>query len=307
MQEFHLAEKFLIIVTNDTQNYTRSLDEVFELLWRNGLINSHILIKDENSTWNLNTFSPYQNGCFALSHLKLASFTQSDFSHTMMPSIDRMYPNKLRNFNGCPIYIAVSLVSPFTIFQNTSDGRNQFKGIEIFIVNQISKKYNFTAVYKRSSIDTDNGTVLKNGTVTGNMGLVLKCSLSSVWTFFSFSLKFQGYKRNRQFDGWCFDDDRRAYTCIIAKQLVFTIFDGFHLQRRTCSYEPDDQSHSTVPSILMVYSLFNFIHTHTCDTKNETVVPEMAAFLHQTSERSLSSPEHVGFSFRMTHSQFKHH
>lgn len=172
VHEFHLAEKFLIVVTNDTQNYTRSSDEVFELLWRNGLINSHILIKDENSIWNLNTFSPYRNGCFTLSHLKLASFTQSNFSHTMMPSIGQLYPNKLRNFNGCPVIAAVSLVSPFTIFQNTSDGRNQFKGIEIFIVNHISKTYNFTAVYKRSATDTDNGTVLKNGTVTGNMGLV---------------------------------------------------------------------------------------------------------------------------------------
>lgn len=173
-QEFHLLEKFLIVVVdaNQQQNYTIALGEAFLVLWTNGLMNSHILIKDESNTWTLNTFMPYQSGCQSLSHVKIASFTQNNIRNMLTLEIDQLYRKKLKNFHSCPVYVAISIVSPFTIFRNTSDRGDQYQGIEVSIVNHIAKKFNFTVIYRRSAFDTDNGVVLKNGTVTGNMGLV---------------------------------------------------------------------------------------------------------------------------------------
>lgn len=135
---------------------------------------------------------PYQSGCHSLSHVKIASFTENNIRNKLTLDIDHLYPNKLTNFHKCPVYAAISLVSPFTIFRNTSDRNDQYQGIEVSIVNHIARVFNFTVIYKRPAIDTDNGVVLKNGTATGNMGLVglfyadISNKLNIFWPFSRF-------------------------------------------------------------------------------------------------------------------------
>lgn len=172
MHEYHLSEKFLIIVIELPQNVNSLLNAIFDILWRNSLINSQVLIQDRAAYWSLYTFLPYDDDCFDLSHLKIESFTPFNYTRNMTISMDKLFPIKLKNFNKCPLNVAVSIVDPFTSFHIASKGNVKYKGIDIDILNQISKNLNFVAIYKRTTDGTNFGLIFPNGTVTGNMKLV---------------------------------------------------------------------------------------------------------------------------------------
>lgn len=141
-------------------------------MWRNGLINSHILMQDGIHLWSLYAFMPFQKDCFALSHFRIATFSSYNFTINMTVPMELLYPKKLQNFNKCPLYAAVSIIDPLTIIHNSSDGKIEFHGIDIAIINQISKALNFDIIYERSMDGAGHGIIFPNGTVTGNMQLV---------------------------------------------------------------------------------------------------------------------------------------
>lgn len=164
-------------MTRRTQNITQHLDEVFQILWKNGLIDSHVLIQVEKKSWALYTFLPYQSDCFALTHLKLITFTPFNISGAMTLSFQSLYPQKLKNFHKCPLYVATTIANPFIIFHNTSNGMDRFEGIDVLIIEQISRVLNFTIVYKLPASYLKRGTILKNGTAVGAFGLVYKMKI----------------------------------------------------------------------------------------------------------------------------------
>lgn len=162
----------MIIIAKDSLNNTEVLNDSFQLMWRNGLINSHILMQDGIHLWSLYAFMPFQNDCFALSHFRIATFSSYNFTNNMTVPMELLYPKKLQNFNKCPLYAAVSIIDPLTIIHNSSDGKIEFHGIDIAIINQISKALNFDIIYERSMDGAGHGIIFPNGTVTGNMQLV---------------------------------------------------------------------------------------------------------------------------------------
>lgn len=169
VQEIHLSQRFLIVIEHAVRNTTRTLNDIFAILWRNSLINVHILSQTETDHWTLDTFMPYQGDCFTLDHLRIASFTSFNFTENLTLSMEQLYPEKLKDFNQCPLFIAPSLVDPFVIFRNTSGRRSQLTGIDVCIVSQISKTLNFRMVY---SSPASHGLIFENLTVTGNLNLV---------------------------------------------------------------------------------------------------------------------------------------
>lgn len=172
VHEFHLKQKFLVVVTEDIRySCARNLDKIFEMLWSNGLINAHVLCQDEIHFWSFYTFMPYQRNCINLEHFKLTTFTPSNFTKNMTLTMDELYPKKLGNFNACTLFVAPSLIRPFVMFANTTD-EEKYKGIDIDILTQISKKLNFVIDFKRISDGTGHGVILQNGTVTGSMNQV---------------------------------------------------------------------------------------------------------------------------------------
>lgn len=174
IKDFHLSQKFLIIVNERVENLTESLNGIFGILWTNGLIDSHVLAPDnENAdSWTLYTYLPYQTDCFSLTQIKVATFTPFNSTDNMTLSIDELYPSKLKSFFNCPLYYAPSNAAPFVIFRNDSDGHHVFEGIDISLIQGIAKLLKFSVVYKCPSRGTGHGVVLENGTAFGNMGLV---------------------------------------------------------------------------------------------------------------------------------------
>lgn len=164
----------MIIITDEIwENNTNSLNSIYEVLWENGLITSQVLSRVTAELWSLSTFIPYQSDCFELSELKITSFTSLNYTENMNVSMMQLFPRKLNDFNQCPLHIAVSTVDPLVFAYNTSDGKIQYKGIDINIITQISKMLNFNIIFIRTTDGNNNGVVYSNGTVTGNMKLVI--------------------------------------------------------------------------------------------------------------------------------------
>lgn len=168
----HLSQKFLIVITENKQNIVNTLDEIFAILWANGLIDSHVLIQSDEHIWSFFTYLPYQEDCFKLNHHKLISFTSDNFSKNFPLSLDQLYPKKLKNFKKCPLHVAVSILPPLTIDPNNCDEPTHFRGIDISMMNYISKSLNFTVVFKAPPSGTGHGIVYTNGTATDNLDLV---------------------------------------------------------------------------------------------------------------------------------------
>lgn len=160
----------MIIVNENVSNTTEALAEIFDLLWKNGLVNSHVLTMDSD-VWTLFTFIPYQMDCSTLTQIKMATFTQFNSADNMSLSINELYPPKLKNFFHCPLYYAPSFVAPFAILRNVG-GHEYAEGIDISIIEEIAKLLKLSVVYKYAKVGTGHGLVFDNGTASGNLGLV---------------------------------------------------------------------------------------------------------------------------------------
>lgn len=177
VQETHLTHFFLIAIINEVQNSTEMLNSVFELLWRNSLLNAHVLIQEEPHIWSMFTFMPFQSNCFSLDPLKVATFTPLNFTDDINATLSELLPEKLFDFQDCPLYVAPSLLEPYVFIRKRSDGTSQYKGIDISILKHISKALNFSIIYKRASNASGHGIIFPNGTLTENIGLVSRLTL----------------------------------------------------------------------------------------------------------------------------------
>ncbi|XP_055295215.1 uncharacterized protein LOC129564986 [Sitodiplosis mosellana] len=137
VKDFHLAQRFLLVATEDVHNATESLNTISAVLWNNGLLNSNILIQDKH--WSLNTFLPFQHDCSTMSRLQITTFTPHNFTRNMSSSINELFPQKWRNFNKCPVYIAAAHTKPFVIVHNNSGEDIRIEGIDILLVEHIAK------------------------------------------------------------------------------------------------------------------------------------------------------------------------
>lgn len=172
IEEYHQFDKLLIVITDGVQgSWTSALDHTFQILWENGLINSNVLISGNLQSWSLFTSMPYHIDCSILSYRKLMTLTRSNLTE-MSLSTKQLYPEKLKNFNQCPLNIAASLSEPFVFLRRNSGPNSDPEGIEIEIMTQITKLLNFSVVFENTTDGTNHGFMYSNGIVTGNMELV---------------------------------------------------------------------------------------------------------------------------------------
>ena len=61
VHEFQLSERFIIVVIVDVvENNTKHLNEVFEIVWKNNLLNVNVMIQDQPQFWTHERVMPYQ-------------------------------------------------------------------------------------------------------------------------------------------------------------------------------------------------------------------------------------------------------
>lgn len=172
MQPIHLNEKYLVVLTGSAPNYSSNWNEAIQILWKNSLIDSHVLTQDAPSSWALYIFLPYQNDCITPSRLRIELFTKSNFSNSMNVSISQLYPEKLENFNECPTYVAVTPGKRGNTIDKTIDGRYFYQGFDISLTEEIIKDLNSTLLYNMPFIQSEHGMIVKNITIAENFELV---------------------------------------------------------------------------------------------------------------------------------------
>lgn len=168
LRNYDLSLKYLTVIEHSAKKSNKMLERITEILWKNGLISSHILSEDELGIWTLYTFIPYQTNCIEIAHFRMASFTPLNFTRSMNLSMEQMYPGKLKNFNQCPLYAVAPMSLPF-VKHCSINGSINYSGIDVNIVTQISRKLNFRIIFEYVNF---HGMILSNSTITGGIGLV---------------------------------------------------------------------------------------------------------------------------------------
>lgn len=169
VKEFHLSQKFLIILDDVVLNAKKTLNYLFAILWENGLVNSHILCQNESNFWTLYTFMPYQSNCHQLTLLQMITFTPFNFTDYIPLSFEELYPAKLKNFNQCPLFYAPSTCGPYVYTKNTSDGV-KVDGIDVSYVKEIARQLQLSVVLMLPKEKI--GIIFRNGSATGTFGSV---------------------------------------------------------------------------------------------------------------------------------------
>ena len=159
---------YLIVHTSPIQSYQEQLHEYIRRLRLARVFNAHVVFPVANST-DLHITISKSTSCenFRLEALPLSSsrgFNYDRLNYTIF--------NTLRNFNQCPLSVAVVETEPFVIV-NRSTPVWSVTGIDVDILNMLSKRLNFRYKLVFPPENESRGLIYPNGTVTGAMGLVL--------------------------------------------------------------------------------------------------------------------------------------
>lgn len=172
IQSFHLLQHFLIVITQSVENVTKTLDEVFKVVMNVGLLYVNVLIEDENWTWTLHLYKPYVRSCYTFEIIKISTFTVKNYTNELHLPFSRLYPTQRSKFPGCPLIVSTFPFEPFVTIENFGNGMANYSGLDVKIVNEISKTLNLNPIYMQSSDKKNRGLIFKNGTVTGAMKMV---------------------------------------------------------------------------------------------------------------------------------------
>ncbi|XP_037813398.1 uncharacterized protein LOC119604691 [Lucilia sericata] len=127
----------------------REMQMIFRYCFDNYWIHCNIMVQTARGEIFIYTYFPFkENNCFQTQPEVINKFIGERFEN------DVMFPNKLRNFNKCPLKLTTWDIPPFVIngtgFQETD---REINGFEIIIMIAISKKLNFTLDIDMISID----------------------------------------------------------------------------------------------------------------------------------------------------------
>lgn len=103
------------------------------------MINVNIIKFDANDgDVNVYTYFPYTpSHCEHIESIFLMSLNDK--------SIDlrtQYFPDKLRNFHGCPLWLATTPIPPYMILSELSNGSYQIDGIEGNLYRELGSNYN---------------------------------------------------------------------------------------------------------------------------------------------------------------------
>lgn len=174
---YHLNQPFLIVITQSTQNVFQTLHDIFWIIMNLGLLDVNVLIEDAQSIrWSLHFYRPFTKNCHSFTVYEIANFSKDNYTHPLNVSFNELFPPKSFKFPDCPLYVAAFAEEPFVIVEKPTNGSNNtiHHGIDIIIVNQISRTMNLIPKYIQPPDNQRRGTIFKNGSASGALGMVGK-------------------------------------------------------------------------------------------------------------------------------------
>lgn len=156
----------------------KEIRDIFGLLWKAQIYNVLLVHDAENDSVYLKTFFPFKPGrCGDVTPMIIGTFEKTSLT------VHELFPGKMNNLHNCSIRIALGNTSQPNIFAILkTDGSYDLKGIEIRLLNTVSKSLNFRVNY---TFIGPEGSFYENGTTDGPLKLLLEgnadLSLSNWW------------------------------------------------------------------------------------------------------------------------------
>lgn len=159
---------------HETENNEETSNKIFDLAWEMHLTNFHIITKVNRTEpiWSLITYLPYQRDCHTLTLKLMDTFTPENYTKQLKIPFSELYPEKMKNMNGCTVHIAVVHVEPYVI-KYLNGTQPIFDGIDVRIVNEVANEMNFNAEFMQPKDGRQRGIIYENRTATGALRMVI--------------------------------------------------------------------------------------------------------------------------------------
>ncbi|XP_061400233.1 uncharacterized protein LOC133335955 [Musca vetustissima] len=156
-------ECYYIFLKRSDSMVRRDMQKIFEYCWRNHLINCNIQIQTVKGEMELYTYYPFTpQNCGKVEIIRINTFNGTSMSRTMT-----LFPNKLKNFYGCPLRVAVWNIPPFLSVTTDKEGTLQLNGgFEGRLLRLLSKRLNFKVEMQLFN-ESGRGKIFPNRTTTG--------------------------------------------------------------------------------------------------------------------------------------------
>lgn len=177
VQSFHLSQQYLIVVTKYVQNISLTLHDIFGIVFKANLLNVNVLVEDgQTMRWSLHFYMPYVRQCNSLEIFEIGRFTSENYTNELHVPITYLFPPGIFRFNNCPLHVAIFPFRPFVIPKQSNNGAGNitYDGIDIKVVNYISKGLNLVPIFTQPRDNKKRGIIYKNGTATGAIKMASK-------------------------------------------------------------------------------------------------------------------------------------
>lgn len=171
---FHLRQPFLIIVTQGVQNTFAQLNSIFRIVLELGLFDVNVLMKDEcGNSQSFYFYQPFASDCHSIDIKRIETFTLQNYTNELNVQYKDLFPKHQFKFPNCTLRISTFSIEPFVIIRNATNGTYEYDGVDVSIVNEISKTLNLTPSYVQSTDGKQRGIIFANGTSTGSLKMVI--------------------------------------------------------------------------------------------------------------------------------------
>lgn len=173
VQTYHLHQRYLIVLTQNVIDVSKSLQTVFGIVMKFGLLFVNSLLGDSNKlNWSLHFYKPYTRNCHSVEIFTIDTFSSENYTNKLNLPFDDMFADRKFKFLNCPVYVSTFSFPPFVIIRNASNGSISYDGIDVTITDEISKTLNLFPIYLQSADKQNRGVIFKNGSATGAMKMV---------------------------------------------------------------------------------------------------------------------------------------
>lgn len=134
---------FTIVLTEYVKQ--SEITKIFIDCWKHHMINVNVLNYDANNIQvNVYTYFPYSpSHCEHIESTFLMSFNNQSINLRT-----DYFPDKLRNFHGCPLWLATYDVPPYMILHKFTNGSYQTDGIEGNLYRELASTLNFNPLVR---------------------------------------------------------------------------------------------------------------------------------------------------------------
>lgn len=157
IEMFDFTGFYLVLWTGDYEpGSLQRFNAIFELFWSRRVSNVNLLVQSGENVFVYTFFMYHPSGCERLVLVQSNTFRNGKF---LEPGV--IYPDKFRNFFGCPLWVATYNIPPaLWILPN-----GHVQGIEGTLLKTIAEYLNFTIRAKMNS--ELRGQLFSNGSGTG--------------------------------------------------------------------------------------------------------------------------------------------